>query len=279
MVDIIKECKKDCSKEGKICNQKTGRCIQEKVSKKQKKSPVPVKKSPVPVKKSPVPVKKSPVPVKKSPVPVKKSPVPVKKSSPVPVKKSPVPEKKSSPKKKTCKENCEAIGKICNHETGRCKAIPKLPPSPIILKEDDCYYNEILNEKKTKCIAMPYSDRYKLFANFKVYFEVKAFDIEKAKEIGAKWDSDKKQLYYTHSLPLGKIYKLNSMMIKKPEKKYLDNENVPYFYRRFAKDAGAHWDPKEKKWYYFDNLPHYNIFMLKNTDWKHFDYRLTFEHR
>jgi len=265
MDNIVKECKKDCSKEGKICNKKTGRCIQEKVLKKQKKSsPVPVKKT------SPVPVKKtSPVPVKKT------SPVPVKKTSPVPVKKtSPVPEKK-----KMCKENCEAIGKKCNHDTGRCKAVPPIPPPPVILSENDCHYNEILNEKKTRCVAMPYEDRRRLFANYKVYFDVKAIDVEKAKELGAIWDGDQKKMYYTHSLPLGKIFKLNYMMINKPEKVYLYNEDVPYFFREYAKEAGAYWDPKEKKWFYFNNLPPYNIYMLKNTDWKHFDYRLTYEMR
>jgi len=57
----------------------------------------------------------------------------------------------------------------------------------------------------------------------------------------------------------------------------LEKEDVPYEYRSYAKPAGAHWDATAKLWYYFENLPKYNVFMLKNTDWKHFAYRLRYE--
>ena len=84
-------------------------------------------------------------------------------------------------------------------------------------------------------------------------------------------------MFYTETMSLGNIYKLDYISSKKPEKKYLSNEQVPYAFRSYAKTAGAFWDPKEKKWYYFDNLPKYNRFMLEHTDWKHFNYRMTYE--
>ena len=272
-----KECKSVCKKDQE-CNKSTGRC--------KKFSLKPVKKSPQPVKKSPQPVKKSPQPVKKSPQPVKKSPQPVKKS-PQPVKKSPQPVNKSQQEemnrkiKKPCKEDCEKLGRNhqglyrkCNYDTGRCKLVQ---PEKVILTEKDCNLNQQLNHDKTKCIAIPFMDRYEKMKKYKVYFEVAKKDIEKAKKLGAEWDSEKEMMFYTETMSLGNIYKLNYISLQKPEKKYLSNEQVPYAFKSYAKTAGAFWDPKEKKWYYFDNLPKYNRFMLEHTDWKHFNYRMTYE--
>ncbi len=278
-----KECKSVC-KEDQECNKSTGRC-KKKLLKHIKKSLQPVKKSPQPVKKSPQPVKKSPQPVKKSPQPVKKSPQPVKKS-PQPVKKSPQHVKKSpqdeinGKKKKPCKEDCskyrnhKGISRECNYDTGRCKLIQ---PKKVILTEKDCNNNEQLNYNKTKCIAIPYKERYEKFSKYKVYFEVAQKDIEKAKKLGAEWDTEKGKMFYTETMSLGNIYKLNYISLKKPEKKYLSNEQVPYAFKSYAKSAGALWDPKEKKWYYFNNLPEYNRNMLEYADWKHFNYRMTYE--
>ena len=256
-----KECKSVCKKDQE-CNKSTGRC--KKISLK------PVKKSPQPVKKSPQPVKQSPQPVKKSPQSIKKSPQPVKKS--------PQQEGKI---KKPCKEDCEKLGRNhqglyrkCNYDTGRCKLVQ---PEKVILTEKDCNLNQQLNHDKTKCIAIPFVDRYEKMKKYKVYFEVAKKDIEKAKKLGAEWDSEKEMMFYTETMSLGNIYKLNYISLQKPEKKYLSNEQVPYAFKSYAKTAGAFWDPKEKKWYYFDNLPKYNRFMLEHTDWKHFNYRMTYE--
>lgn len=187
----------------------------------------------------------------------------------------------SEKKKKPCKVDCAKLGRNhnglyreCNHETGRCKIVE---PKPILLEEKDCRYNEQLNEKKTKCISMPFSKRYDLFTNHKVYFTINPVHFKKATEIGAQWDKDVKKLYYTSDLPLGKIMKLNYLSLEKPKKIFLEKEDVPYEYRYYAKQAGAHWDATAKLWYYFENLPKYNIFMLKSTDWKHFEYRLRYE--
>ena len=189
--------------------------------------------------------------------------------------------KKSSPvqqKRKECKEDCSILKfktpRECNYETGRCKVIPR---KPVLLNENDCRYNQVLNSKRTKCIEMSYSKRYNLFSKYKAYFTVKSTDVEKAKMLGAQWDNEKQKLYYTHDMQLGKILKLNGMSLEKPKKLFLAKESVPYHYRSYAMDAGAKWDAEAKLWYYFDNLPDYNKYMLRNTDWKNFDYRLTYE--
>ena len=276
MDDNSKKCKKNCSEYDKICNGKTGRCIKAKVLKSDKKKSDSVKNQAL------VTPKKSSQP---SPKQAKTPSVSSKKSSShnssKQAKPSSVSQKKSSPvplKKKLCKEDCSIMisqkPRKCNYETGRCKVYI---PEPTILDESDCSYNQKLNEKKTRCIAMDFSDRYKLFSNYKVYFTVSKANIEKAQNLGAKWDDSSQKLFFTSDLPLGKVLKLNQLSLNKPEKKYLYNEDVPYFYRQYAKAAGAYWDPVEKKWYYFDNLPKYNIYMLNNTDWKQFDYRLTYE--
>lgn len=187
----------------------------------------------------------------------------------------------SEKKKKPCKVDCAKLGRNhnglhreCNHETGRCKLVE---PKPILLEEKDCGYNQRLNDTRTRCISIPFSERYKLFANHKVYFTVNPINFKKATEIGAQWDKDVKKLYYTGDLPLGKIMKLNYLSLEKPKKIFLKKEDVPYQYRSLAKTAGAHWDAKEKLWYYFENLPDYNVFTLKNTDWRHFIYRLNYD--
>ena len=143
--------------------------------------------------------------------------------------------------------------------------------------ESDCYINEKLNEKRTRCVAVPFRDRYTQLKNYKVYFEVKPYNIKKAEELGAKWDRDNKKLYYTSDVSFGNVLKLNYMSLVKPNKIYLSSENVPYRFRNYALNSGAKWDAKEKKWYFFDNLPKYNQYMLKNTDWKNFHYRREFE--
>ena len=259
MVDKTKNCKKNCIEEGKICNTTTGRC--NKIKNVKKTSPVPKKLSSVPKKLSPVPKKLSPVPKKLSPVPKKLSPVPIKR--------------------KECKEDCSIMkyhrARRCNYETGRCNFIPPEPPVKVLLSEKDCGYNKRLNSTRTNCIEMPYGDRYDLFAKYKAYFAVDSADFEKAKSLGAVWDDTKQKFYYTKDTQLSKILKLNNMSLEKPKKIFLPKEYVPYDHRLYAKAAGANWDAEAKLWYYFDNLPDYNKYMLRNTDWKHFDYRLAFE--
>jgi len=249
---VVKECKTNCKAIGKKCNKNTGRCRKRT----DKDSPSVSPKASLPKK-----------------TPLSKTSSPKKTLSP----------KASSPKVvkiKPCKEYCSIVTswhghkRKCNYETGRCKIVP---PEKPLLTESDCMINERLNENRTKCIAIPYLERYKKLQRYKVYFEVKPYNIKKAEELGAKWDKEKKQMFYTSAVSLGNIMKLIYMSLVKPHKVYLDNEDVPYKFRHYAHNSGANWDAKEKKWYFFDNLPQYNQYMLTNTDWKHFDYRLTYE--
>ena len=275
---IVKECKTNCKAFGKKCNKNTGRCRKRtdkdspSVSPKAPSSP----KASSP-KKTSSPKASSP---KKTSSPKASSP---KASSPKASSPKVSSPKASSPnviKIKPCKEDCSIVTswyghkRKCNYETGRCKIVP---PEKPLLTEDDCTINERLNETRTRCVAIPYLKRYKKLKDYKVYFEVKPYNIKKAEELGAIWDKEKKQMYYTSSVSLGNVLKLNYMSLVKPQKVYLDNEDVPYKFRHYAHNSGANWDAKEKKWYFFDNLPQYNQYMLTNTDWKHFDYRLTFE--
>jgi len=151
--------------------------------------------------------------------------------------------------------------------------IPEKPK----LTEKDCGMFERLNESRTRCIAIPFGERLQKLQDYKVYFEVKPYNIKKAQELGAIWDKEKKQLYYTGKVSLGNVMKLNYMSLQKPNKKYLNSEQVPYEFKRYAMISGARWDPKEKQWYYFDNLPEQNQIVLRNVDWKHFNYRYRYE--
>jgi hypothetical protein len=264
MSNVVKECKTNCKAIGKKCNKSTGRCRKRT----NKDSPsVSPKKASSP--KASSPKASSP----KAPSPKASSP---KASSP----KASSP-KASSPqviKIKPCKEDCSIVTswyghkRKCNYETGRCKIVP---PEKPLLTEDDCTINERLNETRTRCVAIPYLERYRKLKDYKVYFEVKPYNIKRAQELGAKWDKENKKMYYTIEVSLGNVMKLNYMSLVKPKKIYLNN--VPYSFRHYAHNSGANWDAKEKKWYFFDNLPAYNKYMLKNTDWKHFSYRIEYE--
>ena len=82
-------------------------------------------------------------------------------------------------------------------------------------------------------------------------FEVK----DKAKELGAKWDSEIKRWYYEGN-DLSIIEQLQKLEVKE---NYI---NISFANKDKAKSLGAKWDGVVKKWYYLDNIGEENITKL-----------------
>jgi ribonuclease HI len=101
--------------------------------------------------------------------------------------------------------------------------------------------------------------------NIKNYINISYNLKEKAKELGAKWDKDKKSWYYLNNLEENNKIKLNELKTEINEKNYI---NINYNSKEKAKELGAKWDKEKKSWYYLNNLEENNKIKLNELEIK-----------
>jgi ribonuclease HI len=111
--------------------------------------------------------------------------------------------------------------------------------------------------------------------NNKNYINISYFNKELAKNLGAKWDNNKKSWYYDNTLSDENIINLKkleynnnnsftsdvSSSTNDTNKNYI---NISFNKKNIAKSYGAKWDNNKKSWYYLDSLSTENIDKLKD---------------
>tara|TARA_B110001450_G_scaffold242940_1_gene253739 strand:- start:273 stop:1091 length:819 start_codon:yes stop_codon:yes gene_type:complete len=109
------------------------------------------------------------------------------------------------------------------------------------------------------------------------YINISYNDKDKAKELGAKWDKNKKLWYYDNNISednIEKLKNLESTTIKSfisdisssnndSNKNYI---NISFAKKNIAKSYGAKWDNVVKKWYYSSSLNEENIKKLRELE-------------
>ena len=99
----------------------------------------------------------------------------------------------------------------------------------------------------------------------KIYLDISFNKKDKAKELGARWDTNAKKWYYMYNLD--EENKIQLKMLETMEEKVLhkaSNEdkhyiNIAFKDKNIAKKLGAKWDVAQKSWYYTDELSRDNI--------------------
>lgn len=94
----------------------------------------------------------------------------------------------------------------------------------------------------------------------RIYLDVPYDEKNSAKQLGAKWDSQKRKWYFDGSIK--EIYKFQRWIdtrsiFSDSNKFYFD---VPISDIDIAKELGAKWDAEMKSWYYNGSPENYQIF-------------------
>ena len=112
------------------------------------------------------------------------------------------------------------------------------------------------NEQADKLASLAIGKDITIQTNIKNYINIPFNLKDKAKELGAKWDKDKKSWYYLNNLSEDNINNLNKLKGEIIDKIYI---KINYFEKDKAKILGAKWDKEKKSWYYLNNLSDDNI--------------------
>lgn len=111
----------------------------------------------------------------------------------------------------------------------------------------------------------------------KNYINISYNNKDNAKELGAKWDKNKKSWYYDNNISeenIDKLKNLESSNIKSfiSDISSLNNDNnknyinISFAKKNLAKSYGAKWDSTVKKWYYYSSLDQENIKKLRELE-------------
>jgi|UniRef100_A0A6C0JV22 ribonuclease HI len=126
--------------------------------------------------------------------------------------------------------------------------------------------NEMADKLANEAIGInscPYNDKKK-------FINISFGNKDMAKELGAKWDKNKKSWYYDDKISEENINKLKDLEsnnsncirtdVSNDKKNYI---KISFAKKNLAKSYGAKWDPITKSWYYLDNLDSEKITKLK----------------